>query len=215
MRRIGLAIIILAGAGAAACQADVPGRVVLAFAAGGAHASNDDERWGGAGTGYGYFGELGYEATSWLVAPVAQWGNAFTSGRVPPWEEGGYAGNPSGVKHKLSTFALGGRVRLPLWRMKLRPYGGGGVAWTRYNRQVLDGVMVLLESESTGSGYAGLAGLEFFPDPARGFSLALEYRYAVTAQEWLRAPTGGKGSAGAEFNLAEQLITVSVKAYTL
>lgn len=211
MRRLTAVLIIATSAGAAA-GADIPGRIVFGFAAGGVHSANDHERWGGSGTGYGYFGEAGYEATSWLVAPVVQWGYGYASGDVAPWEMEGYAGRPSEVKHKMNTLMLGGRVRVPLWRMKLRPYGGAGVAWTRYDRQVLEGFSVLIQNESTGSGYVALAGAEFFPDPARGFSLSLEYRYAATAQEWLRAP-GGKSSAEAEFDLAEQLITMSVKAY--
>jgi len=212
MRRLTAVLIIAASASAAEAGTDIPGRVVFAFAAGGVHSANDHERWGGSGTGYGYFGEAGYEATSWLVAPVVQWGYGYASGDVPLWEMDGYRGHPSEIKHTMNTFVLGGRVRVPLWRMKLRPYGGAGAVWTRYNRQVLDGFSVLIENESTGSGYAGLAGLEFFPDPARGFSLALEYRYAATTQRWLRAP-GGKSAAEAEFDLAEQLITMSVQAY--
>lgn len=209
MRRLMAVFIIAAGAAAAA---DLPGRVVFGFAAGGVHSANDHARWGGSGLGYGYFGEVGYEAAGWLVAPVAQWGYGYASGDVPLWEMDGYSGHPSEIKHTMSTFVLGSRLRVPLWRMKLRPYGGAGVAWTRYNRQVLDGFSVLIENESTGSGYVGLAGVEFFPDPARGFSLALDYRYAATTQNWLRAPAG-KSSEAAEFGLAEQTITLSVKAY--
>jgi opacity protein-like surface antigen len=202
MRRL-MAVFIIAASAAAA--ADLPGRVVFGFAAGGVHDANDHERWGGGG--------VGYEATRWLVAPVAQWGYGYASGDVPAWEMEGYHGrHPSEVKHTTNTFVLAGRVRVPLWRMKLRPYGGAGVAWTRYNRQVLDGYSVLLENESTGSGYVALAGVDFFPDPARGFSLALDYRYGATTQQWLRAP-GGKSAAEDEFGLAEQLITISVKAY--
>jgi hypothetical protein len=215
MRRWTLIFVISAGAGAAAAS-DIPGRLAFGFAVGGAHASNDDERWGGSGTGYGYFGEAGYESTSWLVAPMVQWGYAYARGDVPPWETSGYAEYPTDVKNTTNTFLLGGRARLPLWRMKLRPYGGGGLTWTRYNRQVLAETSVLAENESTGSGYAALGGLEFFPDPARGFSFALEYRSAATSQRWLKTPAGGaKGLADAEFNLAEQLITLSVKLYTL
>ena len=211
MRRLTVALIIAACAGAAA-GAGIPGRVSFGFAAGSAHSSNDHERWDGSGIGYAYFGEVGYESTRWLVAPIVQWGYGYASGDVAPWDVEGYRGNPSEVEHKMNTFMLGGRVRVPLWRMKLRPYGGAGIVWTRYNRQVLDGFSVLLENESTGSGYAALAGAEFFPDPARGFSLALEYRYGASTQQWLRAP-GGKSAKEAEFNLGEQLITMSVKAY--
>jgi opacity protein-like surface antigen len=144
---------------------------------------------------------------------VVQWGYGYASGDVPSWEMEGYRGrHPSEVKHTTNTFVLAGRVRVPLWRMKLRPYGGAGLAWTRYNCQVLDGFAVLLENESTGSGYVALAGAEFFPDPARGFSFAVEYRYGATAQQWLRAP-GGKSGEEDEFDLAEQLITISAKAY--
>jgi hypothetical protein len=211
MRRL-MVLFIIAASAAAAAGAGIPGRVAFGFAAGGVHSANDHERWGGSGVGYGYFGEAGYEATSWLVAPVVQWGYGYASGDVPLWEMEGYRGRPSEVEHKMNTLMLGGRVRVPLWRMKLRPYGGAGVVWTRYNRQVLEEFSVLLENESTGSGYAALAGLEFFPDPARGFSLALEYRYGATTQQWLRAP-GGKSAEEAEFDLGEQLITLSVKAY--
>ena len=211
MRRF-MAMFMVAASAAAAAGDGIPGRVVFGFAAGGVHVANDHERWGGSGVGYGYFGEAGYEGAAWLVAPVVQWGYGYAAGDVAPWEMEGYRGNPSEVKHKMNTFMLGGRVRVPLWRMKLRPYAGAGIVWTRYNRQVLEGFSVLLETESTGSGYAALAGAEFFPDPARGFSVALEYRYGASAQQWLRSP-GGKGAEEAEFDLAEQLITLSVKAY--
>ena len=216
MRRLAAVWLIITGVAAAAAGTDIPGRLVFGFAAGGVHSANDHERWGGSGTGYGYFGEAGYESTSWLVAPLMQWGYGYASGDVPPWETAGYVGYPSEVKSRTNTFILGGRVRVPLWRMKLRPYGGGGLAWTRYNRQVLDGTSVLAENESTGSGYAALGGLEFFPDPARGFSFSLEYRYGATAQKWLKTPGGiGKSDFDAEFGLVEQMITLSVKAYAL
>jgi len=213
MRRLTVILLMAASAVVAAAGTNIPGRIALGFAAGGVHGASDHARWGGSGTGYCYFGEAGYESTSWLVAPLIQWGYGYASGDVFPWEVEGYVAPPSEVKHKTNTFMLGGRVRVPIWRMKLRPYGGGGVVWTRYNRQVLEGLSVLAENESTGSGYAGLAGVEFFPDPARGFSLALDYRYGATAQKWLRAPGSGKNAADAEFNLTEQLITLNVKAY--
>jgi opacity protein-like surface antigen len=159
---------------------------------------------------------VAYEPTSWLVAPLLQWGYTYAAGDVPAWESEGYSGDANEVKGEGDTFIIGGRVRVPLWRMKLRPYAGGGVAWTNYNRIVLADARVLSDNGSFGTGWAALGGLEFFPSPASGFSLALEYRYGVTKQEWRKPPTSGnKGPFELEFDLTEKLLTMGVKVYVL
>jgi hypothetical protein len=211
-----LVIVIVVATAGAAGAADLPGRLLLGFDVGAVRNASDHERWGGSGVGYTYFGEVGYESTAWLVAPLAQWGYAYGRGDVPAWESGGYVSPPSELQHKTSTFFMGGVVRLPLWRMKLRPYGGVGLAWTAYERQVLADVTVLAESESSGSGWAALAGVEFFPDPSRGFSVTLGYRYGATTQKWRQPPAGaGKGAFDTEFGLTESLFTAGVRMYTL
>jgi opacity protein-like surface antigen len=208
-------MILGVAAGTASAQADIPGRISLGFDAGGTHTSNDSPRWGASGAGYGYFAEAAYEPSRWLVLPIIQWGYAYTTGDVPEAETGGYPTPPTDIKGEANTFVFGGRVRVPLWRMKLRPYAGGGVAWTTYTHQVVAGPTVLLEGESSGTGWVGLAGLEFFPDPSRGFSFSLDYRYGSTTQDWKTIPAGGKGASDDEFNLKERVISVGVKIYTL
>jgi opacity protein-like surface antigen len=208
-------MILGAAAGAAFAQGDIPGRISFGFDAGGTHTSNDSPRWGASGTGYGYFAEASYEPSGWFVVPIIQWGYAYTTGDVPEAEMGGYPTPPTDIKGEANTFVIGGRFRVPLWRMKLRPYAGGGVAWTTYNHQIVAGANVLLEGESSGSGWVGLAGLEFFPDPTRGFSLSLDYRYGSTTQEWKKTPAGGKALSDNEFGLTERVIAVGVKIYTL
>lgn len=213
MRRV---IIIIMAAATAAGAADVPGRLLFGFDGGAVRSASDHERWGGSGVGYAYFGEVGYESTAWLVAPLLQWGYAYGKGDVPAWEMGGYVSPPSELQHKTNTFFMGGVVRLPLWRMRLRPYGGGGLAWTGYERQVLTDVTVLAENESSGYGWAALGGVEFFPDPSRGFSVVLGYRHGATGQEWRKVPAGAeKGGFDTAFDLTERLITVGVRMYTL
>ncbi len=218
MRRLTLTFLIITGlaGGAASADVDLPGRISFGFNVGGCHSANDHSRWSASGAGYTYFGEIAYESTSWLVAPLIQWGYTYASGDVPPWESEGYSAHPTEIKGEGDTFIMGGRVRVPLWQMKLRPYGGAGVAWTNYNRIVMDNSGVLSDKGSFGTGWAALGGLEFFPDPASGFSLALEYRYAVTKQEWRSPPaTGNKGPFELEFNLTEKLLTMGVKVYVL
>lgn len=218
MRRLTVTFFIitaLAG-GAAFGDADLPGRISFGFNVGGCHSANDHSRWSASGAGYGYFGEIGYESTSWLVAPEMQWGYTYASGDVPAWEKEGYPDGADEVKGEGDTFIIGGRVRVPLWGMKLRPYGGGGVAWTNYNRIVMGDTGVLSNKSSFGTGWAALGGLELFPVPASGFSVALEYRYAATKQEWRQPPTpGDKGPFETDFNLAEKLMTLGVKIYVL
>lgn len=215
MRRLIIAITVVAAA-ATAGAADLPGRLLFGFDVGAVRNASDHERWGGSGVGYAYFGEVGYEATPWLVAPVMQWGYAYAKGDVPAWESGGYVSPPSELQHKTNTFFMGGIARLPLWHMRLRPYGGAGLAWTGYERQVLEEVTVLAENESAGYGWAALGGVEFFPDPSRGFSLVIGYRYGATTQEWRKVPAGAeKGNFDTEFGLKEGLITAGVRMYTL
>jgi hypothetical protein len=204
----------LAGA-AMAEDADIPGRLSFGFNVGGCHSANNHSRWSASGTGYCYYGEFSYESTTWLVAPLLQWGYTYATGDLPAWESGGYSAQPTDVKGEGDTFIMGARFRVPLWRMKLRPYGGGGAVWTNYNRIVLEDADVLSDNGSYGTGWAALGGLEFFPNPASGFSLSLEYRYAVTKQEWRRPPAAGKESFETEFDLTEKLLTMGVKIYVL
>lgn len=218
MRRLTATFLIIAGlaGGSASADVDLPGRISFGFNVGGCHSANDHSRWSASGAGYCYFGEVGYESTSWLVAPLLQWGYTYASGDVPAWESEGYSAPPTEIKGEGDTFIIGGRVRVPLWRMKLRPYAGGGVAWTNYNRIVLADARVLSDNGSFGTGWAALGGLEFFPSPASGFSLALEYRYGVTKQEWRQPPVqGDKGPFELEFDLTEKLLTMGVKVYVL
>jgi opacity protein-like surface antigen len=215
MRRLIMTCFVMAGLGSAAAAADLPGSISFGFNVGGCHSANDHERWSASGTGYGYFGEIAYEPTAWLVAPLMQWGYTYASGDVPAWEKEGYPGAaPTETKGEGDTFIIGGRLRVPLWRMKLRPYAGGGVAWTNYNRIVRENSDVLSDKSSFGTGWAALGGLEFFPDPASGFSVALEYRYAATKQEWRQLPEV-KVPFASEFNLSEKLITLGIKIYVL
>jgi opacity protein-like surface antigen len=210
-----LAAAFLAGGGAAA-DVDLPGRLSFGFSAGGCHSANDHTRWSASGAGYCYFGEVAYESTSWLVAPLLQWGYTYASGDVPAWESEGYSAHPTEIKGEGDTFLMGGRVRVPLWQMKLRPYAGGGLAWTNYDRTVLADASVLADNDSFGSGWTALGGVEFFPKPASGFSVVLEYRYAVTKQEWRRPPPlGARGPFELEFDLSEKLLTMGVKVYVL
>lgn len=216
MRRFIIICFVIASSAAAALAADLPGRVSFGFNVGGCHSANDHERWSASGTGYGYSGEVAYEPTSWLVAPQMQWGYTYASGDVPPWEAAGYFGNPTELRAEGDTFFVGGRARVPLWQMKLRPYAGGGVAWTNYDRIVRENSRVLSDKSSFGTGWAALGGVEFFPAPASGFSVALEYRYAATTQEWRQPPAGGtKGPFEAQFRLTETLATLGVKIYVL
>jgi len=204
-----------AGAGASA-DADLPGRISFGFNVGGCHSANDHELWSGSGAGYAYFGEVAYEPASWLVAPELQWGYTYASGDAPAREGEEYPVPPTELKGEGDTFLMGGRARVPLWRMRLRPYAGGGAVWTNYHRIVMDNSDVLSDKGSFGTGWAALAGLEFFPDPATGFSLVVEYRYASTRQEW-REPvrSWNKGAFDPKFNLTEKLVTLGVKVYTL
>jgi hypothetical protein len=214
MRRLTLAFIVMttSGGGAAFADADLPGRISFGFSAGGCHSANNHERLSASGVGYGYFGEVAYESTSWLVAPLMQWGYTYATGDVPAWEKEGYPGNPTDVRGEGDTFIIGGRVRVPLWQMKLRPYAGGGLVWTNYNRVVFEDAATLSNKSSFGTGWGAVGGLEFFPDPASGFSLALDYRYAATKQEW-RQPPQAKGAFEPKFDLAEKLFSLGLKVY--
>ncbi len=209
-------LFVITNVSAGAAAADIPGRVSFGFNAGGAHSANDHERLGTSGTGYCYFGEVAYEPTIWLVAPLVQWGYAYTSSDLPPGEAGGYPGEPSALRGTAMDLLFGARVRVPLWEKKLGPYAGTGVMWTNYHRQVTEDDFALVDDASGGWGWAALGGLEFFPTRARGFSICLEYRYAATNQKWRKpppsTPTGGDG---ADFDLTEKLITFGVKVYTL
>ncbi len=211
-----LLIGVTLGAAAPGWPTDVPGRVAFGFNVGGGGSTSDHERWSARGSGYAYFGEVAYEANSWLVAPVLQWGYAYTSGALPAWEAAGYGEGADGLRTEANDIFIGARVRVPLWRMKLRPYAGGGVLWADYHRKVLAGSFVRNDEESAGWGWAALGGIEFFPAPARGFSLCLEYRWANTDQEWRQLPTAAsKGPFAPAFHLTEQLITAGVRLYTL
>lgn len=214
MRRLTLTFLVMtiSAGGAAWADVDLPGRISFGFGAGGCHTANNHERWSASGVGYGYFGEIAYESASWLVAPFMEWGYTYATGDVPPWEKEGYGGDATDVRSEGDTLMLGARARVPLWRMKLRPYAGGGVVWTNYDRVVLEEAATLSDKSSFGTGWAAVGGLEFFPDPASGLSLALDYRYAVTKQEW-RQPPEAKGPFAPEFDLAEKLITVGLKIY--
>jgi hypothetical protein len=216
MRRLTVTLFVIINISAEAGAADIPGRVSFGFNAGGAHSANDHERLGASGTGYCYFGEVAYEPTIWLVAPQVQWGYAYTSSDLPPGEAGGYVGEPDALRGAAMDLLFGARVRVPLWRTKLRPYAGAGAMWTNYHRQATEGDFALDDNASGGWGWAALGGLEFFPGAGRAFSICLEYRYAATDQKWRKPPPSTpKGGGGADFGLTEKLITFGVKLYAL
>ncbi len=195
-------------------RAETPGRLILGFNAGAAASANDHARWGARGTGYGYLGEAGLQFTSWLAVPVFTVGYTYTNGNLPSWESAGYARYPTGLRTGANDYFVGGRVRVALWRMKLRPFAGAGAFWTEYHRHVNAKEYVLEDRAASGRGYAMTGGAEFFPNPASGFSLAVEYRYAAAAPEW-RQPPAKNANFEPTFNFTEQLITVGVKLYTL
>jgi hypothetical protein len=216
MRFFRFTITAFAAAAGVVCAADIPGRVAFGFNAGGASLANDHERWGASGAYYCYFGELGYEANHWLVGPLLQWGYAYGNADVPAWERAGYTQPPDAVSGEANDLLVGAKIRVPLWELMVRPYAGAGAIWTDYHRLLKSGERALTDYAAAGSGYAALAGVEFFPRPAAGFSFCAEYRYASTEQEWRLLPTAAsKSNFDAKFNLAEHLVTLGVKVYTL
>lgn len=195
--------------------AAIPGRVALGFNLGGGVSANDHERWGASTAGYAYYVEVTYLPVTVFAFPLIQYGYGYGREPMPGWEAGGYAGEGDTLRTESASFFLGSKARASLWRMKLRPYAGLGLLRTDYHRKAAQGDYILQDYASGGWGYAAVTGLEFFPDPARRFSMGAEYRYGVTAQRWLAPPSLYKYSFVRSFTLQEQALALGVKLYIL
>jgi len=211
-----LLAVLVAGIGVLASpgQSDIPGRVEAGFHVGAAASANDHNEWGARGTGYTYYGEVGYEIFSWLVAPTFAFGYSYANGEPSPGEEQGHRQPPTGVRAESNDYYLGLRTRLAFGKMRFRPYAGAGFYWTEYHRELKAQDYVLEDHAAGGRGYGFDAGLEYFPDPSAGFAFRLGYRFAAAAATWRQPPPKTPGFDAA-FTLTQNLVTLGVTIYAL
>lgn len=195
---------------AAAAAWEIPGRVSFGFAAGAATEDNEDDARPVVSSGYGYFGEVGYEVARWLVAPVAAWGYAYGDAAVRPEEAARFRNGADRVTTSAADLYLAGRFRLPLWGARFNPYASAGVVWSEYHRAVQLGDAVREDRAAWGAGWVADAGAEVFPTVGGSFAVAADYRYAAKDMRW-RTGTGELSSVS--FDDTEQLITLAVKLY--